>query len=386
MAGKSSPVSFFRAVATLDTKEEENICLCLSRNRNLLTGHESNFKVWSFTSDECQWTLKHVVDIPEKGNVTCISLFPDSDYKYAVSFNNCVAIYSVNSESSKILQPLHLFRFNSDEINQLDINSRASLLCSGDDNGDVMVIDIENLCLYKSLTRQHSNICSTVKFNPRKPWEIFSGGLDCQLIRWDFNRGRPLSVFDIQVSEREVGVKGKEKRALENYMVNPPMIHSIDVLSSIHCVVCGLGNGSISVYSASSPKQLEAVCSAPLHSAGVACLCCLETPGREPKLTNHLVVSGGNDTKICVSKLTYERKGTYVKKPKKQHARLQLTSCELELMVTIRHSSKVNWIAVDRDGTAVSPAEATKSLSTLMIVVADQTSFVTVYEVNCCLE
>lgn len=366
----------FRVVATLDSRDDEYVCLCLSKNGDLLSGHESKFKVWSCATDYHKWILLHVVHIPEKGNVTCITQFPNVDDKYAVSINNCVAIYALTRDSA--FKPLHMFHFSGDEINQVDIHPRASFICAGDDSGDIKVIDVENLCVCKTLTRHHKNICSTVKFNPRKPWEVFSGGLDCQLIRWDFSRGRPLFVFDVQTSFRE------KKQALESYVVNPPMVHCVDVLSSIHCVVCALGNGSVAVYSASSPKQLEAICSAHLHSTSVACVCCIEIPGQEP---THVVVSGGNDGNICVSILKYERPGEQVKTQKKQRNQLQQRLGELNLIVTIEHGSKVNWMAVStcnnsRSAESLMPGKTIMLSHTLMIAVADQTSVAKVYEVN----
>ena len=385
--GVSCSEPSFSVVATLDTKEEENICICSSRNGNLLTGHESKFKVWSCTvADKYEWTLIYDVSIPEKGDVTCISQFPDTNEKYAVSFNNCVAVYTLLSGSC--LQPLHMFHFNADEINQIDINSKGTLICAGDDNGEIKVIDIENLCLYKTLTRQHNNICSTVRFNPRKPWEIFSGGLDCQLIRWDFSRGRPLFVLDIQESDRKGGMNDYNEQTTGSYMVNPPMAHSIDVFGSIHSFACGLGDGSVSVYSALSSKRLEAICSTSLHSASVAYVRCLETPSeQEARALNHFVVSGGNDGKICISRLRYEQRETQTKAQKKQRNRLQQASGDLDLTLTISHGSKVNWIAVcnkSKMGETLKPSATVTYTSspTLMMFVADQTSLVTMYEVS----
>lgn len=366
----------FRVVATLDSRDEEYVCLCLSKNGDLLSGHESKFKVWSCATEYHEWILFHVVHIPEKGDVTCIIPFPNVDDKYVVSINNCVAIYALTRD--RAFKPLHMFHLSGDEINQVDINPRASFICACDDSGDIKLIDVENLCVYKTLTRQHKNICSTVKFNPRKPWELFSGGLDCQLIRWDFNRGRPLFVIDVQTSHSV----NNDKKTLESYMVNPPMVHCVDVLSSIHCVVCALGNGSVAVYSAFSPKQLEAICLAHLHSTSVACVCCLEIPGREP---THVVVSGGNDGNICVSILKYERPREQVKTQKKQHSQLQQSLGELNLIVTIEHGSKVNWMAVrnnSRSAESLTPGKTITLSHSLMIAVADQTSVAKVYEVK----
>lgn len=367
----SSSVS--HVVAKLDTEEEENSCLCFSRNDSLLTGHEAKFKVWTCGGGGYEWTLTHVIDVPEKACVTCITQYPNAEEKYAVSFSNCVAIYNLFSRP----QLLHMFRFNADEINQLDINAKGSFICACDDSGDVKVIDVENLCLYRSLSRQHGNICSTVKFNARKPWEIFSGGLDCQLVRWDFSRGRPLVTVDVQISETGDEVKDHTKPTIESYMLNPPMVHSIDVFSSIHSLVCGLGNGSVSVYSALSPKKLEAICLAPLHSASVAYVCCVETSEQKSRY----IVSGGNDGRICISKFQYERRPVKVKK---HHSKEHQASGELQLIATIKHGSKINWIVVcSKNKELLKPTAPLTSSHSLVVIAADQTHQLTAYEVKC---
>lgn len=369
--------SLSHAVVKIDTGEEENTCLCFSKNESLLTGHESKFKVWTCVCDKYEWTLAHVVDVPEKGCVTCILQYPSTEEKYAVSFNNCVAIYNLFSGP----QLLHVFHFNADEINQIDINPRASFICACDDSGDIKVIDIENLCLYRTLSRQHDNICSTVKFNARKPWEIFSGGLDCQLIRWDFSRGRPLFVVDVQMSGRGDEVKDNAKPTIESYMVNPPMVHSVDVFSSIRSLVCGLGDGSVSVYSTLTPKKLEVIYSAPLHSASVACVCCVETAEQESR---HFIISGGNDGKICICRFQYEKQPVQGKVHKKHHNKEHQALGELDLVATIKHGSKINWIGVhSKSDKLLKPTATSTSSHTLVIIAADLTSQLTVYEVKC---
>ena len=370
------PGSLPYVMVKLDTDEEENSCLCFSRNESLLTGHESKFKVWTCAGDKYEWILTHAVDIPETGCVTCITQYPDTEEKYAVSFNNCVAIYNVHVFSRP--QLMHMFHFNADEINQIDINVRASFICACDDSGDIKVIDVQNLCLYKNLSRQHNNICSTVKFNMHKPWEIFSGGLDCQLIRWDFSRGRPLVAVDVHISERGNEVKDHTKPTIESYMVNPPMVHSIDVFSSIHSLVCGLGNGSVSVYSALSPRKLEVICSAPFHSASVAHVCCVATSEQESR---YYIISGGNDGRICISRLRYERQPVQVKKHhNKEHRALG----ELHLIATVEHGSKINWIvARSKSNKLLKPTATLHTFWSLVIIAADQTSQLTVYKVKC---
>lgn len=40
----------------------------------------------------------------------------------------------------------------------------------------------------------HENICSCVKFRPKSPWSVVTGGLDCMLILWDFKKEK-VSIF-----------------------------------------------------------------------------------------------------------------------------------------------------------------------------------------------
>ena len=86
----------------------------------------------------------------------------------------------------------HRFAFSRDEVNQVAINPKGTLLAAADDAGEIAVIDLAAGTLRRTLRGGHSNICSAAVFRENSPWELLSGGLDAEVVRWDFSGGRPL--------------------------------------------------------------------------------------------------------------------------------------------------------------------------------------------------
>lgn len=116
------------------------------------------------------------------------------------------------------------FDINAEEVNSVAVSAaNGGWLAAGDDAGEVQVISLapsggsssspadgaggvaaaavllrpERPASYKTLRRGHSNICAAVAFRPHRPWELLSGGLDSTVVRWDFNRLRPLQSWNL---------------------------------------------------------------------------------------------------------------------------------------------------------------------------------------------
>ena len=346
-------------VTKLHTKTSDTLCVCTTKDdRLLLTGHDaSTWKIWSAND----WSLLHSIQTSVLGGaVNSVCSSPSNEHQFAVSVEESVLLY----DHRELAKPVHTFHFNQDEVNQIDIHPKGNFLCSCDDAGEIKVVDIENGKLFKTLFNQHDNICSTVKFHPCKPWEVVSGGLDCNLVRWDFSRGRPLCTVSV--------IDEEQRKQCGTYTVNPPMVHSLDVVGRNSSVVCGLGNGSVAVYGLQG-KSLVPKCSISLHSASVAHVCCSQMTwgGTEGK---PLVISGGNDEKIVVSELREEQgqeqpSGHGAARRGKRQVFLKT---QLKVLLQIDHRSKVNWIAsLDAQEDRL-----------CRIYVADQTQCVSVYEVK----
>ena len=77
--------------------------------------------------------------------------------------------------------------FNTEEINSIELSADGRLLVSADDAGQVAVVDLEARTLVRALKTGHTNIASSAIFHGQNAWQVLSGGLDCQLLCWDFS-------------------------------------------------------------------------------------------------------------------------------------------------------------------------------------------------------
>ena len=274
-----------------NTFSEEVLCICICGEQNVLTGHESLIKIWTW--DSKLKMSKESTEVEVNGCVTCICQIPHVN-TLAVSVDKDILLFCCEVVDDKVvsLSLKDQICFNEDEINQIDIHpTKQSLICSCDDKGDVKVIDIDSKKLIRTLTSFHDGICSTVKFCCKKPWELVSGGLDCTIGRWDFNRGRLLAHLSTKQDASDTAL-----------FINPPMVHTLDIFSAHHIFVCGLGDGRLVAYSLKPPKDIGVLCQAHSHLASIACIRCIELR-TSCNSTERYVVSVGNEAVMCVHRL-----------------------------------------------------------------------------------
>ena len=295
------------------TNEDEVACICISCEGNILTGHESSMIIWSLNVESTYWNNERRVQPPIEGTVSCICQFPPETF-LALSVNQSILIYQYSLLNGMItsLSLKDQYSFSGEEINQIDIHPKGSYICSCDDSGEIKVVDVKNKTLLRTLAHFHENICSTVKFSTKKPWELFSGGLDSNIGRWDFNRGRLLAKSSTIAASNAA------------FMINPPFVHSLDIFHSQHYMVCGLGDGRLAVYSS---KSLDLICDIRAHMASVACVRCIEK--KDGSMNNNYIVSAGNDCAICMCKLICRE-----------------SRSELNLVSKLENVPKVNWIDI----------------------------------------
>lgn len=291
MAGVSTlrPV---KSYYSWNTFSEEVLCLCIFGEQNVLTGHESLIKIWTW--DSKLKVSKETAEVEVTGSVTCICQIPHTTTTtLAVSVDKDVLFFccEVVDDIVVSLSLKDQICFNEDEINQIDIHPTKNIICSCDDKGDIKVIDIDSKKLIRTLTGFHDGICSTVKFCCRKPWELVSGGLDCTIGRWDFNRGRLITHLSTNQDASDTAL-----------FINPPMVHTLDTFSTHHSFVCGLGDGRLVVYSLKPPKNIGVLCQAHAHLASIACIRCIEIR-TSCNSTDLYIVSVGNEAVMCVHRL-----------------------------------------------------------------------------------
>ncbi len=341
MASKSGVFCKFGDESTTDTLS------VYVHHGTVFTGHYSKLNIWTRAQNESKtkWDKSSSLITPVEGSVNSIchcNVTSKNQSLLIVSIDNSIAFY----DSDNLTVPLCCVCHNRDEINQLTVNAKGSILGACDDSGEIKLIGTSSFEVTKTLA-VHINICSTLQFIHRKPWELISGGLDCKVVRWDFNRGRPLCVLD----QNELSIS-----KIGNCSINPPMVHTLDVFVSTSMVVCGLGNGTVCVYALRSGRNVDLLCASELHSASISCVCAVEVPMSSTKVIEQFVVSGGDDKKVCVSKLTVKDQST----TRSPHY--------LEVLSQVNHDSKINCLTFHR--TCVE----------LIIFVADLTCYITVYE------
>eukprot|EP00124_Ichthyophonus_hoferi_P005670 Ihof_evm1s892 gene=Ihof_evmTU1s892 len=260
------------------------------------SSEDATARIWDLSSGRCKRGIKPA----DKTPVTSIAWGASSDIVY-LSTEKTVHMFDLRSQDMILSQSARQYQYNKDEINSIAISQGANYLAAADDTGDVHIVDLSTNKKYKTLSRLHTNICSSVAFRPGRRWECLTGGFDSMIHVWDYSKGRPIQSIDMS----EIKAPGAEPG------INPPFVYSLAV-SGGRCAV-GLGNCSAAVFADSSVSGtkkgsnkvdrsyfLESVLYGG-HHAGVASVCFVPNHINENQpMASSRVVSGGNDRSLCL--------------------------------------------------------------------------------------
>lgn len=294
---------------------EEVLCLDTSPNgATLAAGTEVGVDIWDVKSGSSTAQLKAPPDEPAVNSV-CFSP-KDSHYLWTGS-SNIISLFDLRNPS----QSVDSLQVNSEEVNQIAINENNTYLAAGDDNGEIRIIDLTQRKLCKTLRKQHQNICSCVAFSRKKATELFSGSLDCSLVRWNFLTAKSIQRVDTKAQAASPGF-------------NPPMVHSISI-STDGIVAAGLGDCTILIATEQPNGRLAMQRIEEAHSYSISQVM---FPVFDLSST---LVSGGNDRKIC----TFRR-----------------TDSEFILTCTVNHKEKINWLSSFRENT-IAVADCSPNIS-----------------------
>ncbi|KAM9036177.1 WD repeat-containing protein 53 isoform 1-T5 [Sarcophilus harrisii] len=303
-------------------------------------------------------------------DVTCVRFSPTCPNKLYASHGEVISILDVRSFKGSI----DSFHVNEEEINCLSLNETENFLASADDSGTIKIVELENKRVSRSL-RKHSNICSSVAFRPQRPQSLLSCGLDMQVMLWNLQKARPLWTINLQ--EDEIEETGEQA---SSQLFNPALVHSLSVASCGNVFSCGAEDGKVRIF-----RVLGFKCEQELafkgHTLGVSQVHFLPD--------SYWLLTGGNDGKVMLwdvtSKVGKKQKSpikfTHKKKIKTSVYPKQKTndnvlgtdetiSTELLPKLTVEHGEKVNWLSY------------TKIKGSGQILVADQSSCISVYPLN----
>ncbi|XP_025233045.1 WD repeat-containing protein 53 isoform X2 [Theropithecus gelada] len=304
-------------------------------------------------------------------DVTSVLFSPSCPTKLYASHGETISVLDVRS----LKDSLDHFHVNEEEINCLSLNQTENLLASADDSGAIKILDVESKKVVRSLKR-HSNICSSVAFRPQRPQSLVSCGLDMQVMLWSLQKARPLWITNLQEDETEE-MEGPQS---PGQLLNPALAHSISVASCGNIFSCGAEDGKVRIF-----RVMGVKCEQELgfkgHTLGVSQVCFLPE--------SYLLLTGGNDGKIMLwdanseveKKQKSPTKRTHRKKPKRGTCTKQGGNTDASVTdeeehgnilpkLNIEHGEKVNWLL------------GTKIKGHQNILVADQTSCISVYPLN----
>ncbi|CAO3596263.1 unnamed protein product [Absidia cylindrospora] len=261
---------------TAELKGHQKPVLCVKYAQNtflgehiLASGSEDNTcRIWDLRTQQVVKGIKGLQD-----PVSSVAYGPTSDSSlFYLSSGKKVFVYDLRNSSMIVSETCREYEFSGDEINSIDINQKQTFLATGDDNGEVKIVDLVNHKIYKKLNKKHRNICMSVKFSQRKAWEVWSGGLDCKVHQWDFSKGKLLDIYDTAPSEPS-----------SSQMFNPPFVYTIGNSMDGSWVAAGLGDASIQLFNFGDKKtkRIDPLVSRleDGHSNMVNCLSFL--PGRD---------------------------------------------------------------------------------------------------------
>ena len=265
----------------------------------------------------------------DKGDCTSACLSTTKEHILYTSVGNCVCIYDVRNFQNSV----ETLQYNEEEINQIVFDESEKYLAACDDSGEIKVISLADKKVFKTLRRKHTNICSTVCFRLRKPWEIFSGGMDCNLIHWDFSRPRCMNQFNMQ----EILDAPSELGA---YMVNPPFVHHLSTSKDGKYLACALENGMVSLFD-TTRKHVSEIVSLHAHSQGAS---------QVYFVSDTKMVTGGNDATVALWDVSKRNEVSDSHSPSERNGHTSpihdrnwdvTEACKI---LEVQHDSKINWL------------------------------------------
>ncbi|KAI9239915.1 MAG: WD40-repeat-containing domain protein [Podila humilis] len=207
-----------------------------SKDWMLASGSEDRTcRIWDIRSGKVHKALTGF-----DSSVTTSSFTPVDSHTLYVGSGQKIYTYDLRMEAmilSATESATKVYEGAEDEINQIQVNHRATFLASCDDSGDVRILDLKTHKWMRPLERKHSNIAMSVQFIPKKELQALSGGMDKLVVAWDFYKNRATQQIQTDTPLPD-GVSSKQ-------LFNPPFVHSIAVHPSGTRSAVGLGDGTI---------------------------------------------------------------------------------------------------------------------------------------------
>jgi len=268
----------------------------------LLSGSEDGTcRVWDMRVRKAVRCIK--TDRPDDGDaaVTSVALHPTNEHHVYLAIGNHIQLIDLRATNDIIIRKAtREWVMGDEEINQLSIHGQGRYIAGCDDNGTIVIIDsiLTNTTPFKRISA-HTNLCSSVSFRPKATWEVWSGGMDCEVAAWDFSRGRRTHTFTTQPTNTNPS---------SAQTLNPPFINALSFIQDGEHVLVASGNGEILLYDARRKRECGRYLG---HTHSVMHVSGMQLPASFPSrhafTDGRCVVSGGNDQNIILWDINFNR-------------------------------------------------------------------------------
>eukprot|EP01118_Nematostelium_gracile_P018990 TRINITY_DN8628_c0_g1_i1.p1 TRINITY_DN8628_c0_g1~~TRINITY_DN8628_c0_g1_i1.p1 ORF type:complete len:330 (+),score=48.70 TRINITY_DN8628_c0_g1_i1:40-1029(+) len=306
--------------------KEPILCLTTDQQQTLLASgsEDASTRIWDLRTEK---SVRCLIAGEEQVNSICFGL--DGQFMF-VANGNKIHQFDLRRPEIVLRKWEKEYQVNTDEINEICL--QENFLASCDDSGEIRVINLsDGNC--KILRNAHKNICSTIRFVPNRNNQLVSGGLDSQIIHWDYLRLKPIFRFELHLQNSGAQI------------VNPPFVHSIDINNNGELMAAGLGNHNAVVYNLPKHRILFDL---EYHTSTVSKILF-------PSFRSNQVLTGSDDESLVLWDLPHI---TPSKSKQKEHS-------SATPALTIKHKAKINSLATLSNGT---------------IIVADVTKGITLYK------
>ena len=154
-------------------------------------------------------------------------------------------IYCFDMRKDAVLDsaPLSVCCHEFTDITTMELSPAADSIVLSDDTDLVCRIDINSGGSFvddsmRKFRAVHTNSIGSMAFADKRN-ELYSGGFDFSIVKWDLDNARPINKLELTCFETIDS---------SNQMYNPPCVTQMPTIEDVPVLIAALGDGSVSAY------------------------------------------------------------------------------------------------------------------------------------------